>query len=195
MAGLENLFTVETFLSLQDFWLPLLLVFIILYAILQKTKILGEDKKNLNLGISLIIGLLFVIPHITGGYPTGSDPVEILKNAIPQVSLVVVAIVFLLILIGVFGQDSVLLGASMPAWIAIISIVVILIIFGGSAGWWEPTFQQWLLNLFGTESLSVVIMILVFGIIVAFITSDGKAEKTLGERAGIDFSKLFGKKP
>ena len=43
-----------------DFLYPFLLVFFILFAILEKTNILGKDKKQLNAAVSLIIGLIFV---------------------------------------------------------------------------------------------------------------------------------------
>src|SRR3989344_4908772 len=123
--------------GVTDVLLPFLLVFVFIFAILQKTKILGEGKKNLSVAVAVIVGLLFVVPHVTGKYPANSDPVEIINNALPQVSIIIIAIVFLLILIGVFGQDFVFLGASMPGMIAVASMIIILIIFGGAAGWWQ----------------------------------------------------------
>ena len=53
----------ETFLQhwiFTKFALPFLLVFFIVLALLEKTKIFGEDKKQLNALISFIIGLIFV---------------------------------------------------------------------------------------------------------------------------------------
>src|SRR3989344_1351569 len=43
-----------------DVLLPFLLVFTIVFAILEKTNILGEDKKNFNVIIALVIGALLV---------------------------------------------------------------------------------------------------------------------------------------
>ena len=103
-----------------DVVLPFLLIFTIMYAIFQKTHILGEKKKNFNAVISLVISLLVVIPHVTRRYPADSDPITILNNAIPQVSLVIVAVIFLLILIGVFGQEKVFLGLAAPGWVMLI---------------------------------------------------------------------------
>ncbi len=39
-----------------DFLLPFLLIFSIIFAILEKTKILGEDKSNINIIVSTVIG-------------------------------------------------------------------------------------------------------------------------------------------
>ncbi len=180
--------------GLSDVMLPFLLVFVIIYAVLQKTRILGESKKNLNVIIALIVGLLVVIPHVTGRYSGYYDPVQIINESLPQVSIVLVAIVFLLILIGVFGQEQVFLGVSMPGWIAFFSFATIVLIFGGSAGWWDGTFNYYLERVLGEEAIAIAIMLLVFGLIIAWITSDSKErdERTLLNRVGVDIGKLFG---
>ena len=191
----ENLVLALDRWRVADVLLPFLLIFVIIYAILQKTKILGESKKNLNVVVAIIVGLLVVIPHVTGKFPRNADPVEIMNEALPQVSIVLVAIVFLLIMIGVFGQDQVFLGVSMPGWVAFFSFFVIILIFGGAAGWWSGYFGDTLEQFFGTEGVAIVIMLLVFGLIIAWVTSDSKEREGVeaAHRFGADFSKLFGK--
>ncbi|HIH05526.1 TPA: hypothetical protein HA281_04285 [Candidatus Woesearchaeota archaeon] len=174
-----------------DVVLPFLLIFTIMYAVFQKTHILGEKKKNFNAVVSLIIALLVVIPHVTRRYPPDSDPITILNNAIPQVSLIIVAVIFLLILIGVFGQEKVFLGLAAPGWVMFISIIIIVAIFGGSAGWWDGKFEQWMIYYFGPDAIAWVVIILVFGLIFMFITSEPSEEKGL-KKVGIDVSQLFG---
>lgn len=190
----------ESFVRTLDSWgltdvlLPFLLIFVIIFAILQKTKILGEDKKNLNVIVSMVVGLLVVIPHVTGRFPPGADPVLIINEALPQVSIVLVAIIFLLILVGVFGQDMVFLGVTMPGWITFISLGIIIFIFGDAAGWWESGVDDFLGNTFGSEALAIIIMLLVFGLIISWVTSESKDEKAGLKRFGIDLDKLFGKR-
>lgn len=190
---LENFVMTLDRWGLTDVLLPFLLIFVIFFAILQKTKILGEGKKNLNVVVALVVGLLVVVPHVTNRFPPDADPVVIINEALPQVSLVLVAIIFLLILIGVFGQDMVMLGVTMPGWIMIISLIIILWIFGGAAGWWSSGFDQFLEENFGSEAVAVVIMLLVFGIVIAWITTESKEEKMGLKRFGIDLDKLFKK--
>ena len=177
-----------------EYLLVFLLVFVIVYAILQKTSILGDGKKNLNIVVAIVVGLLVVLPSVTGRFPAYADPVLIISEALPSISIILVAIIFLLILIGVFGQEKVFLGVSMPGWIAFISFLLVLIVFGGAAGWWTGYFGNTLEQLIGAESIAVVIMLLVFGIVIAWITSDTKEreERTTVNRMGMDFSKLFG---
>jgi hypothetical protein len=45
---------------LTDFLYPMLLVFFIVFAILQKTEMFGKDKSQLNAAIGLIVSLIFV---------------------------------------------------------------------------------------------------------------------------------------
>ena len=178
-----------------DVLLPFLLVFTIIFAILEKTKILGEGKRNMNVGIALIFALIVVIPHVTGNFPAGYDPVQIINAALPSVSLVIIAIISLMILVGVFAHDRLLWGMTAPGWIGLVSIVIIAFIFGSAAGWWQVGFLDWLDSIFGSDVIAVIIMILVFGIIIAFVTGGGEAEKKGGyfERAGLNLGELFSK--
>lgn len=178
-----------------DVLLPFLLVFTLIFAILEKTKILGEGKRNMNVGIALIFALIVVIPHITGNFPAGYDPVQIINAALPSVSLVIIAIVSLMILVGVFAHDRLLWGMTAPGWIGLVSIVIIAFIFGSAAGWWQVGFLDWLDSIFGSDVIAVIIMILVFGVIIAFVTGGGEAEKKGGylERAGLNLGELFSK--
>ena len=43
-----------------EFILPFLFMFAIIFAILEKTKLMGEDKKQVNAIIAFVIGLIFV---------------------------------------------------------------------------------------------------------------------------------------
>jgi hypothetical protein len=181
-------------IGFTDVLLPFLLIFTLIFAVLDKTKILGESKRNMNVGIALIFALIVVIPHATGKYTGSYDPVDIINRALPAVSLVVVAIVALLILIGVFAHDRVMLGLTAPGWIALFSVVTIVFIFGGSAGWWSQGFMSWAEGMFGEDVIAIVVMILIFGIIIAFVTGGEGKEVGALKKVGINLGELFGKK-
>lgn len=190
----EDFFTSLEELGFVDVFLPFILIFTVVFAVLEKTKIMGEGKKNMNVGIAIIFALLVVIPHVTGNFPAGYDPVAIINAALPSVGLVVVAVVSLMILLGVFAHDRIMLGLTAPGWVGIFSIVALIFIFGSAAGWWTTDLLDWLENIFGSDVLRVVAFILVFGIVVAFITGGGEAERRGGilERAGVNLGELFG---
>src|SRR3972149_5135253 len=78
------------------------LVFTIAFAILQKSKLFGsEDQaKKFNVIISLILGILVIVPHIMGLYPPGGDVVEIIFGTLPNVALVLMVIISVFLILG-----------------------------------------------------------------------------------------------
>jgi len=172
--------------DLLDAVLPFLLIFVVVFAVLQKSNILGEGKRNFNVVVAAILGLLTVIPHLLGRYPPGMDVVVIMNQARPQISVVGVAIIMALFLIGILGGEAKWMGGSLSGIIALISFGAIIYIFCAAAGrcvaWWERV--QW----WGDETSSIVIIILVLGIVIWYITK----EPSKADKAGA-FSNAFGK--
>lgn len=83
---------VETILQnwiFTKFLFPFLLIFFVVFAILEKTKVFGSEKKQINALVALVIGLIFV---------GVAYPVDVVNNLILflTVSLIVVFIVLLL---------------------------------------------------------------------------------------------------
>ena len=190
----SNAFQLEEFIRILDSWgltdvmLPFLLIFVVIFALMAKAKILGDEKKKYNLVVALVIGLLVVIPHVLNLYPPGGDVVDIMNTALPQVSLIVVAVIMLLILIGLFGGEAKWMGSSLSGWIAIVAFIIILIIFGGAAGWWGN--WQWFNVILGEETIAIIVMLLIFAIIVWWITRDDSKEK--GANAASNIGKWVG---
>ena len=171
--------------GLMDILLPFLLIFVVSFAILQKTKILGKDKKNFNVIVGLIIALMVVVPHALGTYPAGFDVVNIINMVIPQISLIIVAILMLLLLLGLFG------GAKIPGAVAALAAIVVLFIFLGTTEWLYGL--DWFYDFLGTEVVSFIIVILIFGLIIWFITSE-PAEKKVADKVEGWVSKFLGGK-
>lgn len=155
-----------------DFLLPFILVFTIVFAIMQKTKILG-DHKNFNVIIALVLGLMFVVPHVTGNYPLGYDPVQILNETLPSVSLVAVAAIMLLLLMGIFS--TAFSAAALP-FIAFLAIAFVVYIFGAALNLWRGPYD--IFYWWTPATTELMVTILVFGIIVYFITK--KPESNTG---------------
>jgi hypothetical protein len=178
--------------GLTDVLLPFLLIFVIIFALLQKTKVLGANRKNLNAAVALVIGLLVVIPHVLGIYPPGGDVVDIMNKALPNVSLIIVALLMVLILIGLLGGEATWIGGSLSGWIAIIALIAVIWIFGSAAGWWRGA--SWFYRFFGADAVAIIVMLLVFAIIVWWVTREpGEAGKEMTgnfiSRLGDMFSK------
>ncbi len=87
--------------GLFDVILPFLLIFAIVFAILEKTMILGKDKdnpkQNLNSIVALVIALLFI---------SANKAVNLLTNALPNIALIMVAFISFLLMLGVFWKSG-----------------------------------------------------------------------------------------
>jgi len=166
MTNFVELFKIMESWGMLDVMLPFLLIFTVVFAVLQKAKIFGADSKRFNVVIALVLGMVVVIPHILGTYPAGQDAVLIINNLLPNVALVLVAIVMVLLLSGVFGYTSRDSGAS--GAILIPAFAIIIWLFGLSAGWWA-NFSWFNID---PDTIAVVLVLLVFGIIIWIITSD-----------------------
>lgn len=76
--------------------LPFLLIFVIVYAVLQRTKILAEANKSINIIVSFIIAFIFV------GVPTF---VGVTLNVIPVIAVILVILLSFMLLFGFVGLD------------------------------------------------------------------------------------------
>ena len=90
MTNFTELFQIMESWGMLDVLLPFLLIFTVVFAVLQKAKIFGEDSKRFNVIIALVLGMVVVIPHIMGNYPEGQDAVLIINKLLPNVALVLI---------------------------------------------------------------------------------------------------------
>jgi len=172
-----------------DVLLPFVLIFTIVFAVLQKTKILGEEngkpRKNFNVIIALVMGLGAVIPHVTNMYPADSDVVVIINNALPQVSLLAVAIIMVLLTIGVFGKNMDIGQSKVGGWFVLGSILIIAFIFASAAGLFDRAYlPSWLYFIYDSQFQALVVAIVVFGLIIAWITSDDSDKGSKSDKPG-----------
>jgi len=164
------------FYSLEDygvfeFILPFLLVFAISFAILEKAKIFGEDEKgkprtNINMILSLIIGLLIV---------TQFEIIQTINNFLPKVSLFLVVAVMFLVLVSLFGAkvehgfSGIILG--------IVTIIVLYILYwslGPSLGFEVP---YWIEDYWGW-----ILVIIIFLIFLFYLKGGAGKDKSFGDR-------------
>ncbi|NQV91445.1 hypothetical protein HQ489_03135 [Candidatus Woesearchaeota archaeon] len=149
-----------------DFLLPFLLVFTIVYAVSSRIDWLNENK-NFRMVIAVVVGLLFVIPHVMGTYPLGYDPVQVLNESLPSISLVIIAAVMMLILLGLFGAE---LREKGTTFVGIASIAFVVYIFGASLRFWRAPYD--IFSWWSSQTTELIIILLIFGLIVRFITGD-----------------------
>jgi len=169
--------------GLFDIVLPFLLVFALVFAILEKTMILGSEdpdkhipKKNLDSMVAFVVALLVV---------AANKVVTTINEALPNIILLLVVLISFLILIGAFVKTGELdFSEKHQGWYAVfvglIFIGVILIFLGSlklSSGesWLEYAWNYALNNWGGSVFGSIVFFLILIGSIFIIVKSPKKA--------------------
>jgi hypothetical protein len=149
--------------------LPFLLVFTIVFAVLQKSKILGEGKRQIDAIVALVVGLLV----ISFGQAVG---IIIQLTYFLAVSLVVILV--LLILLGSFVKEGDFFKTFPKAikWILIpvIMIAVTVVVLMASGAWGR--IYDWIFLESGNSAVFAngIFIVIIVGAIVAVIMGAGK---------------------
>jgi hypothetical protein len=134
--------------------LPFLLVFTLVFAILQKSKILGDDKRQIDAIVSLVIGLVV----ISFGYATG-----IIVRLIPFLAVSLVILLVLMLLLSAFHKqgdfDKAFPNGLKKGLMVVVLIAVIVAVMYITDGW------QYVLGLF-TAGGSTLVLNIIFALIV-----------------------------
>ncbi len=156
--------------------LPFLLVFVVVFAILQKSKILGDGKAQIDAMVAFVVGLILI------GVP---QPRNIVVGIMPWLAVGVAVILVFLILYGFVAGD--LSGKNVSSWMKItfgilaglFTVGVVLYItglWGVIAGWFS-----------GGESsgiwMNVLMVILIIGA-MAVAVFGGKKNGSSGKGSG-----------
>ena len=134
--------------------LPFLLVFVVVFAILQKSKILGDGKAQVDAIVGLVIGLILI------GVP---GPRDIIVGIMPWMAVGVAVILVFMILYGFVAGDLSKLGENSSVRIGmmilagVFTVGVVLFVTGWGTRIWDS---------FGGSSdrwMNIVMIVLVLG--------------------------------
>ena len=99
-----------------DLLLPFLLVFTLIFAVLQKISLFGENKHNIDMIIALVMSIFFL---------NNTYLIFILQRFLPSVSIILVVVLMFLLILGVFGGKT-QFKEGMLGWAIIFSVVAIM---------------------------------------------------------------------
>jgi len=153
-------------IGLYDVVLPFLLVFTIVFAILEKTKVFGTEtiesreytKKNINAVTSFVIAFFVV---------ASSKLVEIITTVSSYTVILLLLSVLFLLLVGSFmkeGEGGFLTG-NWNYFFMIMMFVGIVLIFIYALGWWDSIWSFFRFQTGGEVVGSIILIV----IIVLFI--------------------------
>ncbi len=165
-------------LGVYDVILPFLLVFTIIFAILEKTKIFGTEKdgmtkKNINAMVAFVIGFLVI---------ASTKLVGVINEVMANVVLLVILGVCFLLLVGVFftGKEEFSLK-EMPAYLQIFTAIMflgIIVIFLNALGWLQKIFDLFE-NINADWAATLIFIIIIIGFMVWITyTPKGEAKKS-----------------
>lgn len=155
--------------GIYDVVLPLLLIFSMVYAILEKTKIFGEDeingkkysRKNINAMIAFVAGFFVV---------ASTQLVATIHKLVADISLIIVAFVMFMITIGVFHKEGEieLNGGWKYTFMGIAAFALVLIFFN-ALGWLMPAWY-YVTNNWNSTFVSTILLLGGIGIFMWKIT-------------------------
>lgn len=191
-GGAGNLQSVLVLLNnwgLQDLWIPFILIFALIFAILQKIKIFSKTlpavpaqgttpgtpervvgDKKINGILAFTISLMLAAGHTLRYYPVEYDPFIIITTFVPQTGIALVAILLAILMVGIIplGRGKTLLDSGIVLIFVTIALLAVLVSIIG--GIWPTFAPDWLR--FNPLLQAVVIVVAVMGLVVWYITRD-----------------------
>jgi hypothetical protein len=152
-----------------NFILPFLLVFTLIFAILDKSKMLGEDKRQINAIVSLVIALIFV---------SFGNAVKIVTQLMP---FLVVCIVILFVFMLIFGfitnkKEGDMLNKGLKITLGVVFGIAVVVAVLWITGAWQKISELVQQGGYTNNIVANVIMLAVIGGAIAVVLSSGKKE-------------------
>jgi hypothetical membrane protein len=176
----ESLFrgTIQFFneLGIYDVVLPFLLVFTMVFAILEKTRVYGVEKigdktytkKNLNSMTAFVIAFFVV---------ASSKLVEIILKVSSQVVILLLASILFLMLAGSFNKDEEFyLSKGWNSFFMVIMFAGIVLIFFNAMGWLQKIYD-YLSGHWDSRAVAAIILVIVIVGLMFYVTSDQTKQK------------------
>ncbi len=169
-------------IGVYDVILPFLLVFTIVFAIFEKTKILGIEKindqdytkKNLNAMVAFIISFLVI---------ASTKLVAVINEVMANVVLLLILAVSFLLLVGVFFGDKQFTLDDFPTWtkfFMIFMFVGVVIIFLNALDWLQYIFALFIY--WDAEWATTIIFLIIIGVFMWYVVADPGSEAKSGKK-------------
>lgn len=152
--------------------LPFLLVFVVIFAILQKARIFGEGKRQIDALVALVIGLIVV---------AFGKAVGIIINLVPFLAVSAVIILVFMILYGMVYKEGDFemshgLRIGFGILIGIALVIAVLIVTGG----WDYILENWVYGSEGDVFINVVFFIVIIAAVAAVVWGGGAKKDKKG---------------
>jgi hypothetical protein len=152
-----------------NYILPFLLMFTLVFAILEKSKILGEGKKQINAIISLVIGLLLI------AFPFARDTVV---KLMPFLAVVLVVLFVFMLLWGFISEkkEGEVLNKGLRITLGIIVSLAIIVAVLWVTGAWDVIYDTTVKGSSAGKIWINVLLVAIIGGAIAVVLSTTKNE-------------------
>ena len=153
----------------QQFILPIILVFTVIFAVLQKSKVLGDGKRQIDSIVALVMALILV------GFANARG---IIVDLVTVMSVVLIVTLVFMILYGFVGgtTDKGFLNKPLQIVIGIVGLAAIVITLLISTGV-LPLLKDYFLLPGPSQVGQTIIVLLVVAIVFVIAVTTGKSEK------------------
>lgn len=163
-----------------DVFLPFILTFTIAFAVLSRSKILG-DKRNYNIVVAFVLGILVARSKYVIG---------VINKFLPNVAILMIVILMFLLLLGLFAGKKVELKGWAYGLSILFSFGFIIWALAGEYIGEHLNIPDWLYYLDDQTKAIIVFVGALVLVILFFMMSGGKKEKEKEEK---EISKGLGK--
>jgi hypothetical protein len=149
--------------------LPFVLLFTILFALLQKSQILGKDKRQIDAIVSLVLGLIVV---------SFANAVGIITSLVPFLAVaVVIILVFLILWSMVFqGDEPFKVNKGLKVALGILIGVAVVVAVLIATGAWDYIKYEWIYAGDNSALFTNVIFLVIVVVAIAIVVWPGKKE-------------------
>ena len=148
--------------------LAFLIVFVVMFAVLAKTKILGEDNKFVNIFVSFLIATIFV---------SAAGVTEYVLTITPWFAVLLISVLFILVLTGFVGQIDLVKKGTAVAALIVLGIVFLVSGYVVFSSYLNNPGVLRILDLISDSRVSGGIVLLVVALIVSWILAKAGGKK------------------
>lgn len=175
-TGFRNVVTFLDKLGVYETVLPFLLVFTIVFAILEKTRVLGTEKidnkdypkKNLNAMLAFVIAFLVI---------ASTTLVRVINEVMANVVLLIILVISFLMLVGIFLGTSETTLEKYPGWMKFFMVVLFIAIVAillQALGWLELIIEIFAISPTTDWAATIVLLIIVIAVMI-YVTRDSSS--------------------
>ncbi|MGV8142445.1 MAG: hypothetical protein ACP5NS_02300 [Candidatus Pacearchaeota archaeon] len=163
----------ETILSspiISEAVLPFILIFTVVFAILQKSGILGKDKKQIDALVALVVGLITI---------TFANAVGIINSLLPFLAVSIVLILIFLILVAMVSHEGTAkIEKGFKITIVVLSFLAVIIAGLIVTGAWDYILYQFEGPGGSTIFTNIVFLVIIIGAFIAVYFGEKKKTPT-----------------